>query len=72
MTVVYDELNHNVVVLTARAGSVWGRCDGTSPSSDIVANLAAVHDSPLEVVRVDVWSTVCKLADLVDARSAAS
>ena len=74
-TVVYDELDHNMVVLTARAGSVWARCNGTRPLSDIVANLAAVHGTPLEVVRSDVWSTVCELADeglLVDARSAVS
>ncbi|HLI74898.1 MAG TPA: PqqD family protein [Acidimicrobiales bacterium] len=71
-TVIYDERAHCMLVLNSSAGELWRRCDGTHTVDSIADALALSHDIGRDLVLGDVWSTVCKLAELglvADARA---
>ena len=73
-TVIYDEIDHRMLVLNDSAGAIWSRCDGTQPVGDIATVLAEGHGADLDTVRLDALRTVVMLADLglvADARKPA-
>jgi|HubBroStandDraft_5_1064220.scaffolds.fasta_scaffold928030_2 hypothetical protein len=62
--VIYDENDHCMLVLSASAGQIWDRCDGSRSLDQIVVELAELYRVDPMLVRDDVWSTVSKLTSL--------
>ena len=52
--VLYDPRTHEAVALNAAAVAVWTACDGTRVPAIVAAELAAIYDAPLDIVRRDV------------------
>jgi hypothetical protein len=61
---IYDEVGQVLVLLNASAFAVLESCDGMTPFTRIVAELADHHGAEYQEVRDDAWRTVRKLASM--------
>jgi hypothetical protein len=61
---VYDEVGHSLLILNAAAAAIWEFCDGSATFQQIVAELAARHETGSEFIRDDVAETLRKLSSL--------
>jgi hypothetical protein len=61
---IYDEVGQVLVLLNASAFAVLESCDGMTPFTRIVAELADQHGAEYQEVREDAWRTLRKLASM--------